>query len=156
MKTNTHFWSCRAQFFLEWEMFHIKFVEKFKTHILFKYCLACWIMWKYIVEPDRPQMTIWRKSISSWEPEATNTHSKYIILIALPLQQWLHERASLLRCGTYITCLIIKELFKVLSRFLLKNKKSLLPFITVLKVFTIILLCSALPLCPNLKPFLLL
>jgi len=31
------------------------------------------------------------------------THSGCVILIALPLQQWLHERASLLRC-TYISC----------------------------------------------------
>ena len=34
MKTNTHFWSYLAQFFLEWEMFQTKVVEKIKTHIL--------------------------------------------------------------------------------------------------------------------------
>jgi hypothetical protein len=28
---------------------------------------------------------------------ATNTHSEYVIFIAFPLQQWLHERASRLR-----------------------------------------------------------
>ena len=33
--------------------------------------------------------------------KATNTHSVYVILIAFPFQQWLHERASLLRY-TYI------------------------------------------------------
>ena len=27
-------------------------------------------------------------------PKATNTHSEYVILIAFPLQQWLHESAS--------------------------------------------------------------
>jgi len=32
-----------------------------------------------------------------WILQATNTHSKYVILIAVPLQQWLHERASVLR-----------------------------------------------------------
>jgi hypothetical protein len=26
--------------------------------------------------------------------KATNAHSEYVILIAFPLQQWLHERAS--------------------------------------------------------------
>ena len=34
MKTNTYFLSYLAQFFLEWEMFQTKFVEKIKTHIL--------------------------------------------------------------------------------------------------------------------------
>jgi hypothetical protein len=27
----------------------------------------------------------------------TNTHTEYVILIDFPLQQWLHERASMLR-----------------------------------------------------------
>jgi len=35
----------------------------------------------------------------------TATHSRYVILIAFPLQQWLHERTSMLRC-TYIACLV--------------------------------------------------
>jgi len=34
MKTNIHFRSYLAQFFLEWEMFQTKVVEKIKTHIL--------------------------------------------------------------------------------------------------------------------------
>jgi hypothetical protein len=34
MKTNIHFWSYLAYFFLEWEMFHSKVVEEIKTHIL--------------------------------------------------------------------------------------------------------------------------
>ena len=34
MKTNIHFWSYLAQFFLEWGMFQIKVLEKIKTHIL--------------------------------------------------------------------------------------------------------------------------
>ena len=62
-------------------------------------------MWKNIVQPDRPQMTIWRMRIACWIPKATNTHSEYLILIAFPLQQWLHERASV-SCSMYITCLV--------------------------------------------------
>jgi len=54
-------------------------------------------MWKNTVEPDTPQMTVWPMRIACWIPKATNTHSEYVILIALPLQQWLHERASMLR-----------------------------------------------------------
>jgi len=34
-----------------------------------------------------------------------HTDSEYVILVAFPLQQWLHECALLLRC-TYIACLI--------------------------------------------------
>ena len=33
MKTNIHFWSYLAQFFLEWEMFQTKVVQKIRTHI---------------------------------------------------------------------------------------------------------------------------
>ena len=52
-------------------------------------------MWKNIVEPDRPQMTIWHIRIAYWIPKATNIHLEYIILTAFRLQQWLHERTSL-------------------------------------------------------------
>jgi hypothetical protein len=33
------------------------------------------IMWKNIVEPYSPQMTIWRMSLACWLPKAANTHS---------------------------------------------------------------------------------
>jgi len=49
-------------------------------------------------------MTIWRMRIGCWLAKATNTHSEKVIIIALPLQQWLHKRASLLRY-TYIVLL---------------------------------------------------
>jgi hypothetical protein len=42
-------------------------------------------------------MTIWRMSIACWIPKATDTHSEYVKLIAFPLQQWLKDRASVLR-----------------------------------------------------------
>ena len=34
VKTNTHFWSYLSQFFLEWEMFQTKHIDKIKTYIL--------------------------------------------------------------------------------------------------------------------------
>jgi len=40
------------------------------------------------------------------DSKATDTHSEYIIIIAFPLQQWLHECASLLRY-TYTACLVL-------------------------------------------------
>jgi hypothetical protein len=57
------------------------------------------------VDPDRPQMTIWRMRTVRWIPTAKNTHSEYLRLTAFPLQQLLHERASMLRY-TYIVCLV--------------------------------------------------
>jgi len=47
-------------------------------------------------------MTIWRMRISRQVRKATNKHSYHVTRIAFPLQQWLHERASLLRY-TYST-----------------------------------------------------
>jgi hypothetical protein len=65
---------------------------------------VCEIMWKNVVERGWPQMTIWRMRSAYWIPKSINTHSEYVILIAFPLQQWLHAHASVLR-HTYIACL---------------------------------------------------
>jgi len=47
MKPNIHIWSYLAQLFLEWEMFRLNFIEKFKKRILcsvtvFKKSLVFW------------------------------------------------------------------------------------------------------------------
>jgi hypothetical protein len=73
-----------------------------QTHIscsIFFFSKILEIMWKKyrMLETGRPQMTIWHMRIACWEPKPTNTHSQYAILIAFPLQQWLNERASMLR-----------------------------------------------------------
>ena len=39
------------------------------------------IMWRNTVEPDMPQITIWRVRIACWIHKATNTHSTYLTLI---------------------------------------------------------------------------
>jgi len=62
-------------------------------------------MWKNIVEREKPQMTIWRMRIARWLHKSTNIHAEYIILIAFPLQELLHERASMLRYA-YIAYLV--------------------------------------------------
>jgi hypothetical protein len=54
-------------------------------------------MWKNTVQRVRPQITIRRMRVAFWIPKATNTLSEYVILIAFPLHQRLHERLSLLR-----------------------------------------------------------
>jgi hypothetical protein len=58
-----------------------------------KYCIAV-----------LPRMTIRRMRIACWIPKATDTPSEYVLLIAFPLHQWLHERASALR---YASCLTL-------------------------------------------------
>jgi len=70
------------QFFLKFEIFHTKFVQKIKTHIL---CSVTFfspenrpvyeIMWKNIVGRGRPQMAIWRMRVACWKPKATHTHT---------------------------------------------------------------------------------
>jgi hypothetical protein len=69
-----------------------KLVEKIETHILysvtyFRKLYRLWDKRENTVGPDRPQMTIWRMRIAWWIPKTANTHSKYVILTALPLQQ---------------------------------------------------------------------
>ena len=59
-------------------------------------------MWENILALGRPHMTIWRMRIACWITKAPDTHSECVILIAFPFQQWLRERASLLRY-TYST-----------------------------------------------------
>jgi len=64
------------------------------------------IMWKNTIQTDRPPIKICRMRIAFWIPKATNTQPEYVILTALLLQQWLHERASLLRYR-YNACLVL-------------------------------------------------
>jgi hypothetical protein len=60
-----------------------KFIEK--THILcsitffFENRSLCEIMWKYIVEAERPQTTMLRTRFACWITKATNTHPEYVI-----------------------------------------------------------------------------
>jgi len=49
------------------------------------------VTWKDIVESDRSQMTIRCMRTACWITNSTNTHSEYIILIALPQQKCLHK-----------------------------------------------------------------
>ena len=71
-------------------------------------------MWTDVLGPDRSQMTIWRMRIACRTNKATNTYSEYVILIGFPLQQWLGERASLLR---YTHIVLLSEVTKdIVSR----------------------------------------
>jgi hypothetical protein len=106
-------------------MLQTKVVEKIKTHFtrmfnkLFPENHAVYgIIWKNIVEPSRPQMTIFRMRIACWIHKATDTHCEYVIIIVLPRKQWLslHERATMLRYK-YITCLVTSNHNSVIMKF---------------------------------------
>ena len=111
MKTDIHFPSYLTQFFLERKIFQEKKVsEKLRnTHFMSNNSPhppenrgVYEIMSKNNVEPDRPQMTIWR--IACWISKATSIRTVCVTLVSFRLQQWLYERASVLRY-TYIACL---------------------------------------------------
>jgi len=85
--------------------FSDKIVEKIETDILysinfFESLPVCKTMWKNILEQRKPEMIIWGMRIACWLPKATTTCSGCVTLFALPLQQWLHERTSLLLYST--------------------------------------------------------
>ena len=93
-------------------MFQRKFVEKIKIHIL--YSITYFFFEKRVILCDnveklcragRQQMTIWCLRIACREPKTTNTHSGCVKRIAFPLQQRLHERASILRYS-YVVWLV--------------------------------------------------
>jgi len=50
-------------------------------------------------------MIIWHMGIACWIPKATDAYSGCVILIAFPLQQWLHKRTSVLHY-THNACLV--------------------------------------------------
>jgi hypothetical protein len=100
-------------FFLQWEMSQTKVVDKIENTCSVSYNFSpnsCpW--WENVekYEPVRPQMTKRHTRFACWIPTATETHSEYAILTDFPLQQWLQERASILR-STYIACLVCTKL----------------------------------------------
>jgi len=91
-------------------MFRTKVVKKIKTRILCSvtppHRKSC-RLWDNVgkILYSRTQITISRTHIAWWILKATCTHSEYVMLTAFPLQQWLHERASVLRY-MYVACLV--------------------------------------------------
>jgi hypothetical protein len=91
-------------------MFQTKVVEEIKIHILGsiifsrKSCRLWDDVERYgtATQPTAVS-TMRRMRFACWITKATDT--EYVILIAFPRQQWLSERASMLRY-TYIACLV--------------------------------------------------
>jgi len=65
-------------------------------------------MWKHVEDPGRTQITEWRTRITRLLISDTYTYSGYVVLIAFPLQQWLHGRVSLLVISTRPAWLNVK------------------------------------------------
>jgi len=65
-----------------------------------------------MVQPDRPQLIIWRMRIVCRMPEVTDIHSEYVTLIGFPRQNWLHDYASVLNY-TFIACLVEFTVLKI-------------------------------------------
>ena len=95
-------------------MFQTKVTDKIKTHILCynnfspEHRVVYEIMWKNMVRAGQATdgNIIRRRRFACWMTKAKDTHSEYVILIAFPQQEWLRERASMLRY-TYIACLVM-------------------------------------------------
>jgi len=90
-------------------MFQTKVVEKLKTHILCSitiYRKSCRV-WdnveKYGTAGQATDETTWRMRIACCIPKSTDAHSIFVILVAFPPQQWLHE--TRLNVTLYIHCL---------------------------------------------------
>ena len=105
-------------------MFRTKVVEEIKTQFIFKsFFRELCFLWnnteKYCTTRQGTEDNIIRRvRIACWKPKGTNTHSEYVILIAFPLQQWLHECALILIYTTIPFLLITKTIeFIFSSRF---------------------------------------
>jgi hypothetical protein len=90
-------------------MVQINVSEKIKTHTLYSTTffnnLAFYeIMWKNIVQSDRLQITMWCMRIACWMSKSVDTHSEYVIFFAFPLQQFMHQRPSVLLCVHCLSC----------------------------------------------------
>ena len=73
------------------------------SKIFFENLCVYEIILKNVVQRGRPHMKIRRIRIARWITKATDKHSEYVIIILLPQQEWLRERASMSRY-TQITC----------------------------------------------------
>jgi len=82
------------------------------NNFLSENCTVYEIMWKKYCRDGHAtdDNIILRMLFAGCIPKATDTHSQYVILIVLPLRQWLHKRVSVLM---YVHCLSCTHLSSV-------------------------------------------
>jgi len=64
------------------------------------------IMWKNLVQPDRPQMTMRHMRTACWIPKATNTHTQYVLLYCFSTATMVARTSMLRYLYVYILCLV--------------------------------------------------
>jgi hypothetical protein len=109
MKNYAHLWQYLAEFFLEWEMFLTKVVDKIKSHILCaitSYRKSCGL-WDNVEKFGTARQAtddniIQRMRFTCWITKATDTHSEYVILTAFPQQLITRTRLNIM---LYVHCL---------------------------------------------------
>jgi hypothetical protein len=83
----------------------IKIHASFSNLIFFENRFVYETVWNNTVDLDRPPVIIRCMQIACWTNKARNTPSEFLICIAFPLQQWLHEGVSLLHL--YANCFFL-------------------------------------------------
>jgi hypothetical protein len=112
---NNRYCTCRptyicdylAQFFLAWEMFQTKVVQEIKTHILCRITLFSWKsrhLWDNVEKYFRAGRAT-DDNMAHAHCMLGNKRYKHTLTICstycFPLQQWLKESASMLRCNVH-------------------------------------------------------
>jgi hypothetical protein len=88
-------------------MFQAEVIEKIKTYfslitfIIYLFIFENCAMFKNILEPGMPQMTIRRMRFACWIAKAVNTLSEYVILIDLRMRLTLTFYVHCLSCVHY-------------------------------------------------------
>jgi hypothetical protein len=91
MKTNIHLSLFLSQFFLEWEMFQTKVIEKIKTHFMCSnlfFGKSC-NLWDNVEKYGRARQVTGDSILRSvhcacWITKATDARSEYVTRIAFP------------------------------------------------------------------------
>ena len=112
MKTNMHFFIIYRSVLLRMRNGEKICKENENPHFMFsnfyfsENSAVYEIIMKNIVQPGRPQMTMWRMRIACRILKATSTHSENLMLLDFPLQQSLTESTLMLRY-TYIVSIVL-------------------------------------------------
>jgi hypothetical protein len=106
MKIDVYLREYLAEFFVEWETFRTRVVEKIQTLILCSTVFSPPKIVQFMRYCGKKKIR-YTQTGHTWEyntahahcmlERATDTHSEYVITIPFPRQQWLRERASVLR-----------------------------------------------------------
>jgi hypothetical protein len=114
LKTYLHFCEYLDEF-IEWELFQIRVVENNKTRFMFgnflsENCAVYEKMSKNMVEPERPQMAIWRR-VACLISKATRarSHTEICNTDCFPTATVVSQ-TRLNVCYTYISCVVCVNL----------------------------------------------